>query len=37
MAYYFAVETEENTYVGKNIKKSGYFGNNFTYKNHCEC
>ena len=37
MAYYFAVETEENTYVGKNIKDSGYFGTKFTYKNHCEC
>lgn len=37
MAYYFAVETEENSYVGKNIKYSGYFGNECTYKNHCEC
>ena len=29
MAYYFAVETEENTYVGKNIKDSRNEGNKY--------
>jgi len=36
MAYYFAVETEENSYVAKNIRNSKYFGseyrNNEPYK-----
>ena len=26
MAYYFAVETEENSYIAKNIRNSKYFG-----------
>ena len=32
MAYYFAVETEKNSYVAKNIRNSKYFGSQY-YKN----
>mgnify|MGYP003312578566 CR=1 FL=1 len=32
MAYYFAVETEKNSYVAKNIRNSKHFGSQY-YKN----
>lgn len=36
MAYYFAVEANDR-YLVKDIKKSGYFDNNYKYKQNCAC
>lgn len=36
MAYYLAVETENNNYVALRIKKSGYFGRKNNYQANCE-
>ena len=37
MAYYFAVETEENSYVAKNIRNSKYFGAEYRTNIPYEC
>jgi len=37
MAYYFAVETEEKSYVAKNIRNSKYFGSQYRTSEPYEC
>ena len=37
MAYYFAVETEENSYAAKNIRNSKYFGSEIGRKEPYKC
>lgn len=37
MAYYIAVQKEDGSYLGLNIKKSGYFGNSYTYQERGAC